>query len=104
MNIKFLLVTVAIATMIISCKSNEQTTQSRSQQGQGQRNQRPSIEELFAEMDSNKDNLLSKSEVKGPLAETFSEIDTDDDGFISKTELENAPKPERQGQGGGQRR
>lgn len=101
MKIKFLLALVVVATVTISCKSNEQTT-SRPQQRN--RNQRPSTEELFTKMDSNKDNLLSKNEVKGPLEKMFSEIDTNDDGFISKTELENAPKPKRQGRGGGPRR
>ncbi|CDF78882.1 hypothetical protein BN863_11700 [Formosa agariphila KMM 3901] len=55
----------------------------------------PSFEKLLAEMDSNGDGKLSKSEVKGPLETDFYKLDTDKDGFISKTELEHAPKPER---------
>lgn len=61
------------------------------------RGKRPSAEQLFARMDSNKDNKLAKSEVKGPLARYFSEVDSNGDGFITKTELENAPKPPHRG-------
>ncbi len=56
----------------------------------------PSSEQLFAQMDSNKDSKLSKSEVKGPLANDFAKIDADGDGFITKTELDKAPKPNGQ--------
>ena len=66
----------------------------------------PSTDQLFAQMDSNKDSKLSKSEVKGPLANDFAKIDTDSDGFITKAELDKAPKPNgqrpQQGQGGQQ--
>ena len=48
-------------------------------------------------MDSNKDNKLSKKEVKGPLKDDFSKVDTNKDGFITKEELKKAPKPERKG-------
>lgn len=53
-------------------------------------------------MDANNDGLLSKSEVKGPIANDFDAIDTNGDGYISKEEFEAAPKPERgSGQGVG---
>lgn len=55
--------------------------------------QRLSINDLFLKMDMNKDDKLSKDEVKGPLANHFSEIDKNKDGFISKDELKKAPKP-----------
>lgn len=55
---------------------------------------RPSIEELFKQMDSNKDGKLSKTEVKGPLKNDFDKVDLDKDGFITKDELKKAPKPE----------
>lgn len=55
----------------------------------------PTIEELFKEMDANKDAKLSKKEVKGPLQEDFDKIDTNKDGFLTKEELKKAPKPER---------
>ena len=57
----------------------------------------PTVDEVFTQMDSNKDNKLSKKEVKGPLKDDFSKIDTNEDGFISKEELKKAPKPERKG-------
>lgn len=53
----------------------------------------PSADELFSEMDTNKDGKLSKKEAKGPIADEFSKIDTNEDGFITKEELEKAPKP-----------
>jgi hypothetical protein len=64
----------------------------------------PSVSELFAEMDSNKDDKLSESEVKGPLQNDFSKIDINSDGYIDKDELENAPKPEGRPEGRGERR
>ena len=57
----------------------------------------PTVDEIFTQMDSNKDNKLSKKEVKGPLKDDFSKVDTNKDGFITKEELKKAPKPERKG-------
>ena len=72
----------------------------QAQSDQRQRSQeRPSIDELFEQMDADEDGKLSKKEVKGPLKNDFSKIDTNEDGYLSKEELEKAPKPERQGQG-----
>ena len=107
MNIKFLTMiafAISVSVSTVSCKSNEQTTrnnntQRNSNQRQGQR---LSVDEVFKMMDVNKDNKLSKAEVKGPLANDFASIDTNDDGFITKTELSNAPEPENNRQGGGQ--
>ena len=70
--------------------------------GQGEQGPPPGVEEIFAQMDSNKDGKLSIEEVKGPLKNDFSKIDTNGDGFISKEELEKAPKPDRQGPPPGQ--
>jgi len=115
---------IALFTLVVSiasCKSTSETNNDRDtssrpersqgndrQQGggqQGERGQRPTTDQIFAQMDTNKDNKLAKSEVKGPIKNDFSSIDTNNDGFISKEELENAPKPEGRGQqGGGQRR
>lgn len=60
-----------------------------------ERGQPPSVEQAFEMMDSDKDNQLSQSEVKGPLARHFSQVDSNNDGYITKTELENAPRPKR---------
>lgn len=69
---------------------------SYAQPPQGQEGQKPpTIEELFKQMDANKDSKLSKSEVKGPLKDDFAKIDLNKDGFITKEELKKAPRPER---------
>lgn len=60
--------------------------------------ERPTIEDLINELDTNKDEKLSEFEVRGPLANDFSKIDKNNDGFLTKEELENAPRPERRGQ------
>ena len=62
-------------------------------QGQGrEQRQRLSVSELFKQLDTNKDDKLSKEEVKGPLADDFSKIDINKDGFITKEELEKMNK------------
>lgn len=60
--------------------------------------ERPSIKQLFKDLDTNKDGKLSLKEVKGPLKKDFKKIDTNEDGFITKKELKNTPKPERREQ------
>lgn len=91
-----------IATLSMSCKTKAQTTDTNvekreQKQEKGQRGQRPNPQEMFTQMDVNKDGKLSKKEVKGPLQKDFSKIDTNADGFLTKEELEKAPKPNRQG-------
>lgn len=54
----------------------------------------PTVDQLFKEMDANKDGKLSKVEIKGPLKEDFAKVDTNKDGFITKEELNKAPRPE----------
>lgn len=56
---------------------------------------RPTVEQLFAHMDSNKDNRLSKKEIKGPLVHHFDQVDANKDGFLTRQELKAAPKPPR---------
>lgn len=71
---------------------------------QGVQGQRPSIANIFEQMDSNEDGKLSVKEVKGPLQKDFSIIDSNEDGYITKEELEEAQKGHRQRpqrQGGG---
>ena len=75
----------------IDQKQNEK----RPSEGRVEKHQRPSLKEMFAEMDSDKDGRLSESEVNGPLKNDFSKIDTNNDGYIGEEELKNAPKPER---------
>lgn len=85
---------ILIATAV-SCK---QTVKSSTEsQDERPENGRPNVSELISEMDANKDNKLSKSEVHGPLSDDFSKIDTNKDGFLTKEELESAPKPDRRG-------
>jgi len=123
MKRNFLKITlVAIVLSITSCKTTSDAgndTASRStenrgqrggqqrgggQEGGQQRGQRPTSDQIIAQMDANKDGKLSKSEVKGPLENDFSSVDTNNDGFLTKEEIDNAPKPERGQGGGGQRR
>lgn len=87
-----------IIASAVSCSSTKNATTNRQSNGGP-----PSTDELFAQMDSNKDGKLSKSEVNGPLANDFAKIDTDSDGFITKEELNKAPKPNGQRPQQGQR-
>ncbi len=70
---------------------DEQRPQKTNERG-NRGGERPSVEELFFKMDENKDEKLSKSEVRGRLSEDFSNIDTNDDGFLNKQEVENGAK------------
>ena len=55
----------------------------------------PSIEKIFQDLDTDKDEKISLKEAKGPLQKDFSTVDTNEDGFITKEELKKAPKPKR---------
>lgn len=93
----------AMAMVAVSCASQKKKPEtSKKRNGQG-----PDITRLLAEMDSNADGKLSKSEAKGPFLNNFGKIDTNKDGFLSREELANAPKPEERSGGrpggGGQR-
>lgn len=48
-----------------------------------------SAEQLFAQMDANKDGKIEQAEAKGPLAENFAKIDTNKDGTLSLEEIKN---------------
>lgn len=93
---------VATLFAVVSCKSTQQGQGNRNNERNGERQGRPTVEELFEKMDADEDGQLSKEEVKGPLLEMFDDIDTDEDGYLSEEEINNAPKPSRQ-QGGMQR-
>ncbi|MHA7944574.1 Lcl domain-containing protein [Formosa sp. 3Alg 14/1] len=47
----------------------------------------PSFTSMLEKMDSNKDNKLSKSEVKGKLKENFENRDLNKDGFLTAVEM-----------------
>jgi hypothetical protein len=53
----------------------------------------PDPNQLFAEMDRNKDDRLSRDEVRGPLQNDFDRFDTNNDGFLTRDELTNLPPP-----------
>lgn len=96
-KMKFICTLSFIALMAItSCKTipNQNIDTPGQGQGPGQRQAPPTVDQLFAEMDTNKDGKLSKEEVKGPLANDFSKIDTNKDDFISREEIDKAPKPQ----------
>lgn len=101
-----LLILAVFSLAFVSCKTTQETTQETSAQRstnergpRGQQGGPPSVDQLFAQMDANKDGQLTKAEVKGPLVQQFDNVDTNDDGFLSRAELEKAPKPQR-GNGG----
>ena len=55
--------------------------------------ERPSIDQIFKDLDTNEDSKISLDEAKGPLQRDFTKVDLNEDGFITKQELEEAPKP-----------
>jgi len=87
-----------ITMLSISCKTKAQSTDTNGEKREQKRpnGPRPSVKEIFAKLDTNKDEKLGKAEVKGPLQRDFKKIDSNGDGFITKQELANAPKPNRQ--------
>lgn len=94
------LIMVVLVVLLAACSAEKSTSTANEESGRKgqkkeQRGQAPSVDELLAKMDTNKDGKLAKSEVKGPLLNDFAKIDTDNDGFISRAELEKAPKPQR---------
>ncbi len=84
-----------VGALIIVLSSYQVKAQSNTDERE--RRKRPTVEQIFKDLDTNEDGQLSKKEVKGPLKKHFSKVDTNEDGYISREELENAPKPERQG-------
>ena len=99
-----LIIISGLFLLTIGCKSQKETFQEQPNASTEQRDRRPqngdrrtppSVDEVF-EMDTNKDGLLSKTEVsESPMARRFTTMDTNGDGFISRTEFENAPRPQR---------
>jgi EF hand len=50
----------------------------------------PSVEQIFAFMDANKDGFIAKDDAQGPMAQHFVHIDADKDDKISAEELKAA--------------
>jgi Ca2+-binding EF-hand superfamily protein len=48
---------------------------------------------LFAELDVNKDDRISKEEARGPLQTDFDRFDKNNDGYLTRDELSNMPPP-----------
>lgn len=87
---------LATATIALFSLINAEALSAQDRQKEG--NGPPSIENLFKQMDADKDGKLSKAEVKGPLKEDFDKVDANEDGYLSKEEIEKAPKPKRKNQ------
>tara|TARA_R110002167_G_scaffold13754_5_gene56590 strand:+ start:2177 stop:2473 length:297 start_codon:yes stop_codon:yes gene_type:complete len=88
-GLKIAMIAVAIS-LFAACKMNAQNSG-----GERQGKERPTVAEIFKQLDKDEDGKLSKEEIKGPLKNDFAKIDTDEDGFITKAELQKAPKPTR---------
>ncbi len=71
------------------------TLMAQANNGDRERREPPTVDEIFEHLDTNEGGKLSKKEVKGPLSRDFDKVDTNEDGFISREELEKAPKPKR---------
>ena len=105
MKYAFLILAIAMTSMI-SCKSSKETvtedvsTEVRGDR-QGKRGGKGNMNDMFAQMDVNGDSRLSKLEVKGPLADNFDKIDTNGDGYIIMEEMKNAPRSRRGNRGPG---
>jgi Ca2+-binding EF-hand superfamily protein len=50
----------------------------------------PSIEQIFAFLDADKDGFIQKTEAQGPMVEHFAMIDGDKDEKVSPAELQTA--------------
>ena len=83
-NLKTTLLSLSFTILAISFTA--------AQSNDGREHKRPTFTELLKKMDSNKDGMLSKEEVKGPLKDNFATIDLDKNGFISEEEFKKAPK------------
>lgn len=95
-NVKLRLL-ILIVTIFSSCNLDVKSTSNNRSLNEGQlvqrnRKDRPSTDEIFEMMDADKNGLLAKLELRGPIREAFSVIDIDKDGFLSKEELELIPK------------
>jgi len=82
--------TSKISTKIKTPQSKKTTTQNKqhpTKKNNNSNNMPPSFSELLEKMDTNKDQKLSKSEVKGKLKENFDKRDKNSDGYLTKEEM-----------------
>ena len=84
---------ILIISQFTSCKSDVKLTNKAGVFNEGklvqmERKGRPSIDEIFKIMDTDKNGLLAQLELRGPIENDFFSIDINNDGFISKEELE----------------
>jgi ribonuclease BN (tRNA processing enzyme) len=82
--------TTKINTKITTPQTKKTTTQNRqkpTQRNNNSNNTPPSFSELLTKMDVNKDQKLSKSEVKGKLKENFDQRDKNGDGYLTEDEM-----------------
>jgi hypothetical protein len=54
---------------------------------------RPNPDKIFAELDENKDDRISKKEARGPIKDNFDRLDKNNDGYLTRDELSNMPPP-----------
>lgn len=76
----------AIAVFLLSTAGMAQNAPPSPPRGGGM----PSVEQIFAFMDANKDGFIAKDEAQGPMAQHFVHIDADKDDKISADELKAA--------------
>ena len=53
----------------------------------------PKLDQLFVDLDENKDDRISKNEVRGPLQNDFDRLDQNNDGYLTRDELSSTPPP-----------
>ncbi len=99
-KVGILIIGLALFTACGSTQENDTRQSQEQNKRESGRGNMPSVTDLLAQMDSNKDGKLSVNEVQGPLKNDFSKIDTNDDGFIDEDELSKAPKPQRNSSNG----
>ncbi len=88
-----------IMGFIFSCFIATAVSQENNRPEAGERrNQRPTLDQIFKDLDLNEDSKIAVEEARGPLKKNFDKIDLDKDGFITREEFEKAPKPERREQ------
>lgn len=75
--------------------NGEEPMGGRPQNGRDEHRDHPrqGIDQLLIEMDVDKDDRLSKEEVRGPLQNDFDRFDKNKDGYLTRDELSDLPPP-----------